>query len=672
MAITIPIVTDFDGRGIDRGIKQFGKLETTGQKAGFLIRKAALPAAAALAAIGAGAVVAAKAAAEDAAASDKLANQLDRVTDANKAALSAIEPYIVALSQQVGVADDELRPALGKLATATGNLEGAQKLLATALDVSAQTGKPLESVTTALAKAYAGNFGSLNRLLPGFDQGIIKSKDFTAAQKELARLTGGAAAESADTAAGQFRRFQITLEETKESIGAALLPILDALLPILQTVANFAQRNSTVFVVLGGVFAGLAVAILAVNAAMNVLAFVSQLTGVSMAAVAGPVGIVVAALALLATGFVIAYKKSETFRNIVNAVLDRLRPIASFITDVLVVAFKIFIAYVNLLITPLRVLKDLLGDVIDFFKDFGQKDSAVVPEWLKNVRKNADETSAGIRRLTADFGVMTNKVAIAVRSARGNLQSLAAGVGTLAGKKASAAATKQADDLEKIFTGQVDARREGELRAAVAAAQTEQQRAEAQMQLDDFLTQQRIKNLRETAAAQAAAAEQSTADLAASFNLGLINAEQFKTGLSQIIGSGYGAELGNAFVTSFTSAIAETLAQLQELTGMRGRGEFSNAPLPQGIKDARKPPKKPKKPRRMATGGIAMGPTLALIGEAGPEAVIPLGGRRAQVGMGMTINIDAGLISTPDQIGQQIIEAIQSAQRRSGPVFAPA
>lgn len=677
MAITIPIVTDFDGRGLDRGIKQFGKLETTGQRAGFLIRKAALPAAAALAAIGASAVVAATAAAEDAAASDKLANQLDRVTDANNAALSAIEPYIGALSQQVGVADDELRPALGKLATATGNLEGAQKLLATALDVSAQTGKPLESVTTALAKAYAGNFGALNKLLPGFDQGIIKSKDFTAAQKELARLTGGAAAESADTAAGQFRRFRITLEETKESIGAALLPILDALLPILQTVANFAQRNSTVFVVLGGVFAGLAVTILAVNAAMNVLAFVSQLTGVSMAAVAGPVGIVVAALALLATGFVIAYNKSETFRNIVNAVLDRLRPIASFITDVLVVAFKIFIAYVNLLITPLRVLKNLLGDVIDFFKNFGQKDMTEAEveqatEWLKNVRKNADETSAGIRRLTADFGVMGNKVAIAVRSARGNLQSLAAGVGTLAGKKASAAATKQADDLEKIFTGQVDARREGELRAAVAAAQTEQQRAEAQMQLDDFLTQQRIKNLRETAAAQAAAAEQSTADLAASFNLGLINAEQFKTGLSQIIGSGYGEELGNAFVTSFTSAIAETLAQLQELTGMRGRGEFSNAPLPQGIKDARKPPKKPKKPRRMATGGIAMGPTLALIGEAGPEAVIPLGGRRAQVGMGMTINIDAGLISTPDQIGQQIIEAIQSAQRRSGPVFAPA
>jgi hypothetical protein len=69
-------------------------------------------------------------------------------------------------------------------------------------------------------------------------------------------------------------------------------------------------------------------------------------------------------------------------------------------------------------------------------------------------------------------------------------------------------------------------------------------------------------------------------------------------------------------------------------------------------------------------GGIVTRPTFALIGEAGPEAVIPL--NRAG-GMGnITINVQAGLVSSPDQVGQQIIEAIQSAQRRSGPVFAAA
>jgi hypothetical protein len=52
--------------------------------------------------------------------------------------------------------------------------------------------------------------------------------------------------------------------------------------------------------------------------------------------------------------------------------------------------------------------------------------------------------------------------------------------------------------------------------------------------------------------------------------------------------------------------------------------------------------------------------------------VIPLN-RAGGMGMGsVTINVQAGLVSSPDQIGQQIIEAIQSAQRRSGPVFAAA
>jgi hypothetical protein len=73
----------------------------------------------------------------------------------------------------------------------------------------------------------------------------------------------------------------------------------------------------------------------------------------------------------------------------------------------------------------------------------------------------------------------------------------------------------------------------------------------------------------------------------------------------------------------------------------------------------------------MAAGGIVTGPTFALIGEAGPEAVIPLD-RMGSMGGGITVHVNAGLVSSPDQVGQQIIEAIQKAQRRSGPVFAPA
>ena len=77
----------------------------------------------------------------------------------------------------------------------------------------------------------------------------------------------------------------------------------------------------------------------------------------------------------------------------------------------------------------------------------------------------------------------------------------------------------------------------------------------------------------------------------------------------------------------------------------------------------------------LANGGIVDKPggMLAMIGERGPEAVIPLTGPNAGAGLGgMNITVNAGLVSTPDQIGQQIIEAIQRAQRRSGQVFAAA
>src|SRR4029077_11163498 len=143
------------------------------------LKKAALPAAAALAAIGVAAIDATKAAAEDAAAQEKLAGTLHRVAGANDAAVASTESFISKLSLATGVADDELRPAMAKLASATGDVGQAQKALAAratgdvgqaqkalqlALDVSAQSGKSVETVSTALAKAYDGSTTSLKKL----------------------------------------------------------------------------------------------------------------------------------------------------------------------------------------------------------------------------------------------------------------------------------------------------------------------------------------------------------------------------------------------------------------------------------------------------------------------------------------------------------------------------
>jgi hypothetical protein len=54
--------------------------------------------------------------------------------------------------------------------------------------------------------------------------------------------------------------------------------------------------------------------------------------------------------------------------------------------------------------------------------------------------------------------------------------------------------------------------------------------------------------------------------------------------------------------------------------------------------------------------------------------MLAMSGMRGGGGGGTTIvvNVQAGLVSSPDQVGQQIIEAIRRAERRSGQVFAAA
>ncbi|NBS05341.1 MAG: hypothetical protein EBS64_09185, partial [Verrucomicrobia bacterium] len=166
MAITIPIITDFNSKGIDSATRQFQKLETTGQKAAFAVHKAAVPAGIALVALAAGAIDAANAAITDQAAQDQLSRSLDKTTNASDGAIKSVDSWITATSNATAVADDELRPALAKLARGTGDLAQAQQGLKIALDISAATGRPLGAVSDALSKAYAGNATALGKLDP--------------------------------------------------------------------------------------------------------------------------------------------------------------------------------------------------------------------------------------------------------------------------------------------------------------------------------------------------------------------------------------------------------------------------------------------------------------------------------------------------------------------------
>ena len=215
-----------------KGLKDSQKAsQTFSQKLGKALKIGAAAFAAAGAAASAFAVKVGKDAVEAAVADQKsqllLADALRNSTKATDNQIKSTEEYIRKTQLATGVSDSQLRPALANLARATGDLTKAEKLNTLALDISVATGKDLESVSLALAKAYNGNIGALTRLGVPLDESIIKSKDFGAATAELEKLFGGSAAAAADTYAGRLAIINERIGEAQESLGEALLPILD-------------------------------------------------------------------------------------------------------------------------------------------------------------------------------------------------------------------------------------------------------------------------------------------------------------------------------------------------------------------------------------------------------------------------------------------------------------
>jgi hypothetical protein len=218
-------------KNLDTGSKEVegfgGKLEKFGKVAAAAFAAAAAAAAAYAVKL---AVDGVKAAIEDEAAQLRLANALKNVTGATQAQISAVEEQILKTSLATGVADDQLRPALQRLATATGSVTKSQDLLTLALDISAATGKSVETVSNALGKAYEGNTSSLSRLGVGLSTAEIKTLGLEGTVKQLANTFGGAATVQANTFEGQIARLKVGFDEAKESVGAALLPTLQRLL----------------------------------------------------------------------------------------------------------------------------------------------------------------------------------------------------------------------------------------------------------------------------------------------------------------------------------------------------------------------------------------------------------------------------------------------------------
>jgi len=137
--------------------------------------------------------------------------------------------FIESTALATGTAIDQLIPAYQKLLTATGDVKQSQEALQLAMDVSAGTGKDLETVTTAISKAYLGNYTGLTRLGAGLDKTLLKTGRMDLIMKQLSDTFKGDAAVAADTTAGKMARIGEAARQATVQIGEGLIGAFSSL-----------------------------------------------------------------------------------------------------------------------------------------------------------------------------------------------------------------------------------------------------------------------------------------------------------------------------------------------------------------------------------------------------------------------------------------------------------
>lgn len=319
VALAIKVTSDARGAaaGIDSATGKVSRLGRAGQVAGRLLAAGLLIAAGA-------AIKFVNAAADDAQAQAQLVQTAQKAAGATKAQTDALETYIAAQGKAKGVADDELRPALSKLITATHDVGKAQQLASLAMDISARSGKSLDSVAQSLAKAQTGSVAGLSKYGVVTKDAAGHAKSLAEVQKDLAATYKGAAAAGAETAAGKAKILSVQMGELQEQIGAKLLPVMGALVEIGLKVVDWISKNVTVVGAILGALATFLAIIKAVTLAQAAYNAVLALN---------PIVLVVAALAALAVALVVAYKKSQTFREIVDAAFSGITKVVSAVVD---------------------------------------------------------------------------------------------------------------------------------------------------------------------------------------------------------------------------------------------------------------------------------------------------------------------------------------------------
>jgi hypothetical protein len=328
MAINIPIITEFSGKGIDKAKKEFAQLETVGQKAAFAIKKAAIPAAIAVGALAA-AGKSALAAGEEVNSANNRLGQIAKSMDIFGESTDLVTKRLVKLAEaqgvELGISNLSIKATQAKLLTfknlaKSANVVGGafDRANRAALDMAAAGFGSAEGNATQLGKALEDPIKGITALAKSgvtFTEQekekiatLVESNKMLEAQEmvlaAIEKQVGGTAAATADDS----KKMKEGFAQVSQAIGLSLLPILEAVTPLILGFASWAKDNPGTFKAIAGAIGAISLAVLALNFALA----------------ANPITLIAVGVAALIGVLGLAYTRFEIVRKVIDLVFQGL------------------------------------------------------------------------------------------------------------------------------------------------------------------------------------------------------------------------------------------------------------------------------------------------------------------------------------------------------------
>lgn len=308
------------------------------------------------------------------AAEAKLAQVMRNTMGASDEEVASIKA-LASAQQELGVVGDEVQLAgAQELATYLGLSSSLETLLPVMNDMIAQqyglnaTQEGAAQIATMMGKVMEGQTAALSRYGYSFTEAQEKILKFGTEEQKAATLAavieesvGGVNAALAQTSSGQMQQLANTIGDVKERIGEVLanaqpaISILSeigmatsSILTIGNTVKTVAVRFATFTKeVIANKVALVAHAVQQKVCSAATKAWTAIQTIFNAVMTMNPIGIVVTAIGALVAAIVVAYKKCEGFRNVVNQVFQAWKIVASIVYGPVIKAFKTVCGWIS-------------------------------------------------------------------------------------------------------------------------------------------------------------------------------------------------------------------------------------------------------------------------------------------------------------------------------------